>query len=26
MLSQDKWYTIKPILRGHLWEKEKVVL
>jgi hypothetical protein len=21
-----KWYTVKPVLRGHRWDKEKVAL
>jgi hypothetical protein len=27
-VSKYKWnmYTVKPVLRGHLWDKEKVAL
>jgi hypothetical protein len=27
-VSKYKWnmYTVKPVLRGHLWDKEKVTL
>jgi len=22
----NSYYTVKPVLRGHIWDKEKVVL